>query len=145
MSDQPNGKIKIGIGVHVFHDGKILLGKRKGAHAAGEWAGPGGHMEYGESFADAARREVREETGLEITNIRFQVLGNFTDWPPDQYIHVGLVADAVGGAARLMEPDKCAGWEWFDLDRLPSPLLKTVEIFLKNLKTGQQYFDINDT
>jgi ADP-ribose pyrophosphatase YjhB (NUDIX family) len=37
---------KVGVGVMVLKNGKVLIGKRKGAHGAGEWAWPGGHLEY---------------------------------------------------------------------------------------------------
>ncbi|TSC60080.1 MAG: excinuclease ABC subunit A, partial [Parcubacteria group bacterium Gr01-1014_107] len=47
-------------------DGKVLLGKRKGSHGVGEYAFPGGKLEYLESFGECARREVREECGIEI-------------------------------------------------------------------------------
>ena len=41
---------KTGIAVMIMKDGKVLLGKRKGAHGAGEFAFPGGKLEWGESF-----------------------------------------------------------------------------------------------
>jgi 8-oxo-dGTP diphosphatase len=41
---------KVGVGVMVLKNGKVLIGKRKGAHGAGEWAWPGGHLEYMESL-----------------------------------------------------------------------------------------------
>jgi hypothetical protein len=56
----------------------ILLGKRKGAHGAGEYASPGGHLEHLERFATCAAREVREETGIEIGPIRFLRVLNIT-------------------------------------------------------------------
>ena len=68
---------KVGIGVLVIKDGKILVGKRKGAHGEGQYAWPGGHMEYMESFEQCAKREVMEETGIEIENVRFLRLMNF--------------------------------------------------------------------
>jgi 8-oxo-dGTP diphosphatase len=46
-------------------DGKVLLIERK--HPPAGWAIPGGHVDAGESLADAARREAREETSLEVT------------------------------------------------------------------------------
>ncbi len=65
-------KPKVGIGVMILKDGKVLLGKRKGSHGAGQYAFPGGHLEYMESFEDCARRETREECGIEIQNIPVQ-------------------------------------------------------------------------
>ena len=63
-------KPKAGVGIMVLKDGKVLLGKRKGSHGEGEYAFPGGHLEYMESFEDCAKREVREECGVEIENLR---------------------------------------------------------------------------
>jgi len=50
--------------------------------ARGEWSFPGGHLEYMESFEDCAKRETREECGIEITNIRFQFLSNVIKYAP---------------------------------------------------------------
>ena len=59
---------KVGIGVIIIrNDGKILIGKRKGSHAP-YWSIPGGHLDIGESFEQAATREIYEETGLIIKN-----------------------------------------------------------------------------
>jgi len=71
-----NKIIKIGIGIFVFKNGKLLLSKRKGSHGAGEYASPGGHLEFGESIIECAKRECREETGIKIKNVRFLRLAN---------------------------------------------------------------------
>jgi mutator protein MutT len=55
----------VGVGAVVVRDGKALLIKRGQEPRKGEWSLPGGIVELGESLADALRREVREETGLE--------------------------------------------------------------------------------
>lgn len=43
-------KPKVGIGVMILKDEKVLLGKRKGSHGEGEYSFPGGHLEYMESW-----------------------------------------------------------------------------------------------
>ena len=55
---------RIGVGCVVERNGLVLLGQRKGAHAEGFWAFPGGHLEFGETVEACARRELVEETGL---------------------------------------------------------------------------------
>ena len=57
---------KVGVGVIVVRDGKVLLGKRRGAHGEGSWSFPGGHLEFNELLEICAKREAKEETGLEI-------------------------------------------------------------------------------
>ena len=56
----------MGVGVIVRRDGRVLLGRRSGAHGADTWALPGGHLEFGETVEHCAAREVLEETGRVI-------------------------------------------------------------------------------
>ncbi len=125
----------------VLKDGKVLLGKRKGSHGDGEYGWPGGHLEYMESIVEAAKREVREEAGIEIKNVKFLRLLNLKDYPPKHYVDIGLVADWESGDAKLMEPDRSEGWDWYDLDKLPSPLFKVLTTYLEAYKTGRNFFD----
>ena len=55
-----------GVGVAVVSDGRLLLIRRGRGPQVGKWAVPGGKVDLGESLVEAARREVAEETGLEI-------------------------------------------------------------------------------
>jgi 8-oxo-dGTP diphosphatase len=64
MSRDPS--ITIGVGAVVFRGEEVLLIRRGKAPFEGQWSIPGGSVEYGEALQDAVRREVREETGVEI-------------------------------------------------------------------------------
>jgi 8-oxo-dGTP diphosphatase len=56
----------VGVGAVVVRGGKALVIKRAHEPRQGEWSLPGGLLELGESLQDAARREIKEETGLDI-------------------------------------------------------------------------------
>jgi len=128
-----NNRPKVGVGVAIIREGKVLLGKRKNAHGEGTWSFPGGHLEYSESWEACAQRETMEETGLEIKNIRFGTVTNDIFVPEKQhYITIIMLSDYVSGEATLMEPDKCELWEWFTWDNLPEALFVSIQNLLKN-------------
>ncbi|KAK3067338.1 hypothetical protein LTS18_001172, partial [Coniosporium uncinatum] len=67
---------RVGVGVFVLRGNKFIVGKRLGSHGEGTYALPGGHLEYGESFEECAAREVLEETGLDVSELRFLTATN---------------------------------------------------------------------
>ncbi len=134
-------KPKVGVGVMIFKEGKILLGKRKGSHGSGEYAFPGGHLEYMESFVDCAKREIDEECGIEVENISFQYVGNIVKYAPKHYVHIGLTADWKSGTPKVLEPDKVETWDWYDMEELPKPMFEMSELAIKYHKTGENYID----
>ena len=135
---------RVGVGVMIMKGRKVLLGLRKGSHGAGEYAFPGGHLESMESFEDCARRETREECGIEIENIRFQFLANLQQYPPKHYVHIGLIAEWKSGDPRAMEPQKCERWEWHELDSLPDRLFAATRLAITAYRTGGTFYDAND-
>ena len=120
---------KVGVGVILRKDGKVLLGLRRGAHGEGQWSLPGGHMEIGEDFPEVCAREVEEETGVKIKGVK--KLGFTNDIFEDDGLHyVTLFFDALWDTSQEVmnkEPDKCVEWKWFDQNELPdniwTPLL----------------------
>jgi 8-oxo-dGTP diphosphatase len=134
-------KPRVGIGVMIFKNGKILLGKRIASHGSGEYAFPGGHLEYMESFEECAKRETREECGIEIQNVRFLLLANMKAYAPKHYVHIQLVADYKSGELQNLEPDKNESWKWYNLDKLPNPEFWTTPLSINAYKTGKKYFD----
>lgn len=132
---------RVGIAVLVMKNGKLLLGKRKGSHGANEYASPGGHLEHMESFEACARREVREETGMEIGEVRFLRVLNIRDYAPKHYVDVAFVAEWKSGEPVVCEPDKVESWAWYDLDALPSPLFRTMPTALEALRGPRRCWD----
>ncbi len=132
---------KVGMGVMILKDGKVLMGKRKTSHGVGEWAFPGGHLEYMESFEDCARREVMEEAGIEIKNIRFLHVGNIFHYTPKHYVNLVLLAEWESGDPQVLEPEKLEDWQWCSLDNLPEPVFIQTGLAIQSYNTGNNYYD----
>ena len=127
-----NNRPKIGVGVIVKKDNKVLVGKRKNSHGEGAWQFPGGHLEFNENIEDCAKREVEEETGLIVDNFK---KGKFTNdifsKENKHYVTLFVVTDWKSGEPELKEPEKCEGWEWVEWDSLPKPLFLPIENLIK--------------
>jgi ADP-ribose pyrophosphatase YjhB (NUDIX family) len=99
-------------------EGQIILIKRKNPPYG--WAIPGGYIDYGESAEDAARREAKEETGLDIMNLKqFHTYSSPGRDPRHHTISVVFVAQARG------EPkahDDAADIRMFTKETLPENL-----------------------
>jgi len=132
MEDRP----KIGIGVIIIKNNKVLVGKRKGPHGKGTWSFPGGHLEFNEEVEDCAKRETLEETGIFIKNIRKAAFTNDIHKKEGKhYVTLFLVADYDHGKTKVMEPDRCEKWGWYEWKKLPKPL------FLPNKNLLKQKFN----
>ncbi|MFA6022611.1 MAG: NUDIX hydrolase [Candidatus Pacearchaeota archaeon] len=122
----------VGLSVIIFNsnDMKILMGKRKGAHGAGQWAFPGGHIEKFETFEDCAKREVIEETGMRIELIdKYPVAATNDFFKEDDKHYVTLFFRAhnwENQEPKLMEPEKCEEWKWYAWYNFPSNLFTPV-------------------
>lgn len=126
--------IKVGIACLIRrNDNTILLGKRKGAHGAQTWAPPGGHLEFKEDPVACAIRETKEETGIDIVNVKPGPCTNdfFTE-ENKHYITLFMLANYQSGNPQVLEPEKCEKWDWFSWLSLPEPLF----LPLNNLLTS---------
>ncbi len=114
--------VKVGVGVIIYRDHKILLGKRINSHGHNTWSPTGGNLELYESPLSCAKREVMEETSLTLTQIKNGPWTNdvFVD-ENKHYITLFMFAQSEGDPI-VNEPDKCLTWQWFDINSLPSPL-----------------------
>jgi MOSC domain-containing protein YiiM len=120
------GRQSIGVGVIVVRGGDVLFGMRRGAHGAGSWSFPGGHLDGDESVETCAIRELREEAGIEVITPRV-VAETEDDFPEGlRYRTLFVQGDWAAGEPTVREPDKCAGWGWFSWDDPPQPLFLPV-------------------
>jgi 8-oxo-dGTP diphosphatase len=129
--------VKVGMGVIIVKNGKVLLGKRKGSHGEGKWCAPGGHLEVGETWEECAKRETLEEVGIKINNVRFAAATNDIFNSEKHYVTIYVTAEQESGEVSLMEPDKCEKWEWFSWDNLPEPMFLS---WVNLLKQGYNPF-----
>lgn len=128
-----NEHVWVGQAAIIIREGKFLMIKQAGSHGSGTWSVPGGWQEIGETFEQAVRREVAEEVGCKIGNLRFGAITN--NYFPNDGIHsisIFTIADWVSGEPKNLEPEKCEELRWVDFDDLPSPLFKPWQELLKS-------------
>lgn len=125
MNNTAKPQVRVGVACFVWKEGRFLMAQRHGSHGAYTWSVPGGHLEFGESIAECASREVREETGMEISDIAFLAITE-DSFPDDekQYISIWTTAKWKSGNPQIMEPDKCSKLAWHTFHDLPSPLFE---------------------
>jgi 8-oxo-dGTP diphosphatase len=131
---------KIGVNVFVIKDNKILLGKRIGKTGFGTWCLPGGHFEFGESLIDAAKRELKEETGLSANKLEFLHLIN-DPLEKVHYVHINFIAKDFEGVPVVAEKDKFSEWTWFEIDNLPEPIFVGHKKFVPALLSKDIFID----
>jgi len=91
-------------------------------HAAGQLAFPGGKLEAPATAEDAvaatARREVREETGVEVSSVSYVTSGTFVSDTGDEVLNVVTCGEHADGEAHPREPDEIAAVDWLTADEL---------------------------
>lgn len=114
---------KVGVGIIVRRNNKVLVGRRRGEHGNNTWGFPGGHLEFMEEIEECVAREVSEEASILVNNIQFAALTNdLFKKSHKHYITIYMVCDYHLGKVKNVEPEKSSEWKWFKWDELPKPL-----------------------
>ncbi|MCQ5362251.1 MAG: NUDIX hydrolase [Candidatus Methanomethylicia archaeon] len=130
----------VGVGVILVKDRQILLVKRGHEPNKGMWSIPGGLIKLGETAEEAAIREVREETGLEVSIGAVAGVFNVIIKDSDSkikyhYVIIDYFGEVVGGMLRPGTDVTDARWFWLDeiggVETSPT-VRKALELFRKN-------------
>lgn len=108
---------KVSVNVAVIHEGKILLTRREDFEV---WCLPSGGVEEGESLAEAAVREAREETGIEVELTR--LVGVYSRLGGDPSVHAVLYAGRPVGGELTTQPGETIDVAYFPFGQLPDDL-----------------------
>ena len=136
----------IGVGVMIVNGNKILLGLRNPdkikasseLQGQGTWTMPGGKVDFMEKLIDAAKRELKEETGLVANELELLCISDdMTDTA--HYVTVGFIVKEYTGNVKTMEPETILEWKWFDLNNLPENLYKPSAKCIEKYKQGIIY------
>lgn len=126
---------KVGVSVVLKYNDEVLVGRRKGSHGDGTWAFPGGHLEYGEDPIVCAERELLEETDIDVSKLK-PILNGYTNdiFQKENKHYITLYVEYQLNKkveAKIMEPNKCYEWKWFNINNIPTPHFIPLKNYLK--------------
>ena len=120
----------IGLATLFIDRNEILLAERQAGKRQGWLNCPGGHFEWGETFEECAKREVKEETGMDLLECEFLTAANGLALDEDHhYVMIYMLATRWEGMPKQME-DANGPWQWYPLDSMPEKMLSTTLLAL---------------
>jgi len=131
----------VGVGAVIIQDGRVLLVRRAQAPQKDRWSLPGGLLELGERLEEAVRREVREETGLEVEVLSLagvfeRIIADAGGRTEYHYVLLDYFCRVSGGALRPASDASAAVWaSRAELARYP--LTGGTREFLERALAGQ--------
>jgi 8-oxo-dGTP diphosphatase len=135
MTTTSNDLPVVATGVAVVENGEILLVRRGREPHLGLWAVPGGKVDRGESLAEAATREVKEETGLLVELDEIVWVGEFID-EENHLVLIDFLGKPVGG--ELLAGDDATELQWVDIEaafelEMPATMYELLDVLLEML------------
>ena len=124
--------IGVGVGAVIVDDGGRLFLARRGPGAKNErglWEFPGGSVEFGETLAQALRREIREEYGIEIeVGELLDVADHILPDEGQHWVSPSFVCVITSGVPAICEMTKCTEIGWFASGEMPDDLTQITRV-----------------
>ena len=99
------------------HGRVLILKRRDTTYGEGAWCLPGGKVEYGQTVEEAARQELREETGLECISLRFLFYQDSLPTEPGKMHGINLYFECTASGAVALN-DESSEYAWIALEDL---------------------------
>jgi len=139
----------ISIGVVIKKNNKYLLGRRHPKITGGNyWCLPMGKLEWHETLLECARREVKEESGIEVQEVEPIVLANVI-LPESHYLTLGFLATSWQGEPAISAPNEIVEWNWFSMGNFPEPIFQPSKeiidtLFMQGTYSLKAVLDVNN-
>lgn len=123
--------IGVGVGALIVDgQGRLFLAQRgpQAQNERGLWELPGGSVEFGETLADALRREIYEEFGIWIAvGELLDVVDHLLPEEGQHWVSPTFLCTLLEGTPMIQEPEKCSAIGWFHPHALPTPLTQITQ------------------
>ncbi len=130
----------VGVGVVFLRGGRVFLAKRRGAHGEDTWGSAGGHLEFGETLEECARREAMEELGVVVGDLRLLCLSNVIAYDR-HYVDVEFLGEIEDQEPVPKASDGSFGeYGWYPMSEPPEPLFEPMRLAIDSLLSGRWYY-----
>ena len=118
--------IGVGVGAVIFNElGQLFLSQRGplSRNEVGLWEFPGGSVEFGEKLADALKREILEEFGVQVeVGPLLDICDHILPEEGQHWVSPTFICRIISGTPTILESGKSSQIGWFDLNQLPNDL-----------------------
>jgi 8-oxo-dGTP diphosphatase len=139
----PSSRFRLVSAVHLYllrGDHILLLRRHNTGYEDGKLSVIAGHLDGGEQVKDAARREAKEEVGIDLEREDLTLVGVMHRLTTDERIDWFLTADRWEGRPEIREPHRCSQLIWCPLANLPADVIPYVRRSIENYLAGR-WFD----